>query len=215
MIYSIMTRKVLSLLVAAIVSLQMGSLCYAECPDKVTADREANNELSRSMRQPVHLYQLPDAPGAVAKPFFADPYYNGSCDPEIVWNEVENQWFIYYTARRATRRAATYVGTALGVISSPNLLHWTFRGYCSFDGKQGQPDNDDTHWAPGVIVHGDSLHMFATYKDNAEPPWGGSGEIRHYVAPLSDPIHGWKLIGVPNFNQPDPIDVSKSLTRIA
>ncbi len=146
--------------------------------------------------------------GSVTKPLFADPNYNGSCDPEIVWNPRAKEWFIYYTARRATRNSASYVGTPLGVISSPDLLHWRFRGYCAFDGRKGRPDNDDTHWAPGIVVAGDRLHMFATYKGSAEPPWGGNGVIRHYVAPLDDPIDGWRLVDVPGFNQPDPIDVS-------
>ena len=56
--------------------------------------------------------------GSITKPLFADPNYNGSCDPEIVWNPVKREWFIYYTARRATRESATYVGTPIGVISS-------------------------------------------------------------------------------------------------
>ncbi|WP_160168097.1 endo-1,4-beta-xylanase [Rhodopirellula sallentina] len=162
----------------------------------------------RSMRVPVRLHELADTPGAIAKPFFTDPYYNGSCDPEAVWNPVLNQWFVYYTARRATRKKATYVGTAIGVVSSPNLLKWTFRGYCGFDGKLGKPDNENTHWAPGVIVAGNRLHMFATYKDSAKPPWGGAGVIRHYSTSLDDPVSGWKLEGVPDFRQPDPIDVS-------
>ena len=149
-------------------------------------------------------HSRPSAP----RPLFADPHYNGSCDPEVVWNEAAKEWFIYYTARRASRKTGTYVGTPLGVISSPDLIHWTFRGYCSFDGKKGLPDNADTHWAPGVIAADGQLHMFATYKDNATPPWGGKGVIRHYVAPLDDPVHGWKLAGIPGFQQPDPIDAS-------
>jgi hypothetical protein len=146
--------------------------------------------------------------GSITKPLFADPNYNGSCDPEIIWNPAKQEWFIYYTARRATRATATYVGTPLGVITSPDLVNWTFRDYCSFDGKKGEPDNDDTHWAPGIILAGDRLHMYATYKGSAKPPWGGDGVIRHYVAPVDDPIDGWKLLEVPKFNQPDPIDVS-------
>ncbi len=146
--------------------------------------------------------------GSITKPLFADPNYHGSCDPEIVWNPVKELWLIYYTARRATRESATYVGTPLGVISSPDLVSWRFQGYCSFDGVQGRPDNPDTHWAPGIIVVGDQLHMFATYKASAEPPWGGDGVVRHYVAPLEDPIDGWKRVDVPRLNQPDPIDVS-------
>ncbi|MEM6776268.1 MAG: sulfatase-like hydrolase/transferase [Planctomycetota bacterium] len=146
--------------------------------------------------------------GSITKPLFADPSYNGSCDPEVVWNSAANEWFIYYTARRATLDRGTYVGTPIGVISSPDLVHWRFRGYCSFDGRRGKPDNSDTHWAPGVIVADGNLHMFATYKASAEPPWGGPGVIRHYVAPLDRPIDGWTLVGIPEFNQPDPIDVS-------
>ncbi|MEM6689496.1 MAG: sulfatase-like hydrolase/transferase, partial [Planctomycetota bacterium] len=175
---------------------------------KKAIEPDPKASLLRSMRKPIALHQFEDVPGAVAKPFFADPFYNGSCDPEIVWNDVEELWFIYYTARRSQRKKGTYVGTPLGVISSPDLQRWTFRGYCSFDGVKGRPDSGDTHWAPGVIVDGEKLHMFATYKDNANPPWGGNGVIRHYVAPLSNPIDGWKLVGIPNFNQPDPIDVS-------
>lgn len=146
--------------------------------------------------------------GNVNAPLFADPNYNGSCDPEIVWNSMLNKWFVYYTARRATRKNASYVGTPIGVLSSENLNDWEFLGYCSFDGTQGKPDNETTHWAPGVIAVGEKLHMFATYKNSAEPPWGGDGVIRHYVAPASDPVNGWKLADIPTFQQPDPIDVS-------
>jgi hypothetical protein len=72
----------------------------------------------------------------------------------------------------------------------------------------GQPDMPVTYWAPGIIQKDEQLHMFVTYKDNAKPPWGGKGVIRHYRAPLSDPVHGWKLVGIPEFTQPDPIDAT-------
>ncbi len=146
--------------------------------------------------------------GTVPKPLFSDPYYHGSCDPEAVWNEKAGEWYVYYTARRAERQKSTYVGTPIGALSSPDLIHWTFQGYCSFDGIPGKPDMPVTYWAPGIIVDGDSLHMFVTYKDNAKPPWGGKGVIRHYTAPLTDPVNGWKLADTPEFNQPDPIDAS-------
>lgn len=146
--------------------------------------------------------------GDVYAPLFADPHYNGSCDPEIVWNPVLEKWFVYYTARRATRTSASYVGTPIGVLSSTDLRNWEFLGYCSFDGTEGKPDNETTHWAPGIIAVGDELHMFATFKNSAKPPWGGDGVIRHYVTSASEPLRGWKLADVPSFQQPDPIDVS-------
>ncbi len=169
-------------------------------------NEEVRLERAAKKRQtkPVQQQRTSQAP----KPLFVDPHYRGSCDPEIVWNPVQQEMFIYYTARRATRETGTYVGTPIGVISSPDLANWTIRGYCAFDGQKGQPDNADTHWAPGILVTGDELHMFATYKASAEPPWGGDGVIRHYVASLDDPGDGWQLAGVPEFNQPDPIDLS-------
>ncbi|MCO6044454.1 family 43 glycosylhydrolase [Aeoliella sp. ICT_H6.2] len=144
----------------------------------------------------------------IPKPLFADPNYHGSCDPEVVWNAGNHEWWIFYTARRATRKSASYVGTPIGVISSANLTDWTFRGYASFDGVPGQPDMPTTHWAPGIIRRGDEYHMFATYKDNAKPPWGGKGVIRHYIANADRLLDGWRLAGVPNLGQPDPIDAS-------
>ncbi len=139
---------------------------------------------------------------------FADPNYHGSCDPEVIWNADTEEWYLYYTARRATRESGSYVGTPIGVIASPDLAEWRFLGYCTFDGRKGQPDNPDTHWAPGIIRSGDVYHMFATYKDNAAPPWAGKGQIRHYVAPADDLIDGWKLVDSPGFAQPDPIDAT-------
>lgn len=145
---------------------------------------------------------------AVPAPLFTDPHYNGSCDPEVVWSPKTEAWWIFYTARRATRIQGTYVGTPIGAISSKDLREWTFEGYLSFDGHKGMPDMPRTYWAPGILRKGDQFHMFVTYKDNAKPPWGGKGVIRHYVASADKMLEGWKLVGVPEFQQPDPIDVS-------
>jgi len=146
--------------------------------------------------------------GKVPKPLFTDPNYHGSCDPEMIWNPHAKEWWIFYTARRASREHGSYVGTPIGVAASPDLIHWRFAGYCSFDGQPGQPDMPVTFWAPGLIRDGDTFHMFVTYKDNAEPPWGGKGTIRHYTASADDLLAGWKLAADPEFAQPDPIDAT-------
>lgn len=142
------------------------------------------------------------------KPLFYDPHYHGSCDPEIVWNTHTREWWIFYTARRATRKQATYVGTPIGVAASKDLQRWRFVGYCSFDGAQGKPDMSVTFWAPGIIRVGNSYHMFVTFKNNARPPWGGSGNIVHYTAPAENLLAGWKKVSVPEFAKPDPIDAT-------
>lgn len=145
---------------------------------------------------------------AAPAPLFADPNYNGSCDPEVVWNTHTKEWWVFYTARRAKRPKGTYVGTAVGVAASQDGVRWRFVGYCSFDGVAGRPDNPDTRWAPGVIRVGDTYHMFVTYKPTAKPPWGGPGNIVHYAAPASDLLGGWKKVAVPAFAGPDPIDAT-------
>lgn len=144
----------------------------------------------------------------VPAPLYADPHYHGSCDPEVVWNEQEKEWWVFYTARRAQREIGTYVGTPIGVAASKDMQHWRFAGYCSFDNVAGKPDNPDTRWAPGVIRDGDKYHMFVTYKKTAKPPWGGKGQIVHYEAPADNLLGGWKKAGEPQFAQPDPIDAS-------
>lgn len=146
-------------------------------------------------------------------PLFIDPNYHGSCDPEIVWNEVKQRWYIYYTARRATLEKGSYVGTPIGVISSDNLRDWQFEGYASFtdsDGTRlkGNKDMPVTFWAPGIFVKGDTMHMYVTYKNNITPPWGGSGHIRHYTAKLSDPLQSWTQASQPAYATPDPIDAT-------
>ncbi|MEN1680647.1 MAG: family 43 glycosylhydrolase [Planctomycetota bacterium] len=147
----------------------------------------------------------PPAYGGAA---FADPNYNGSCDPEVVWNSAAGEWWAFYTGRRATREQGTYVGNPIGVAASKDLRTWRFVGYCSFDGVKGKPDNPDTRWAPGVVRLGDAFHMYVTYKDSARPPWGGKGRIRHYVAPVVDLLDGWSEVAPPDFPQPDPIDAT-------
>lgn len=148
------------------------------------------------------------ASSAVPAPLFADPHYHGSCDPEVVWNAHAKEWWVFYTARRAKRSQGTYVGTPIGVAASKDFRSWRFVGYCAFDGLAGKPDMPVTFWAPGILRHGDTYHMFVTFKDNANPPWGGSGQIVHYKADASNLLFGWKKADVPSFTGPDPIDAT-------
>lgn len=137
-------------------------------------------------------------------PIHADPNYNGSTDPEIIYNLLTKEYLVYYTARR-TLSGEPFVGCPIGVISSKNLIDWEFKGYCAFDNVPGSKDSSLTFWAPGMIVDGDSCHMYVTRKEDSTPPWGGPSKIVHYVAPLSDMINGWKFSDVA-IDEPDAID---------
>lgn len=138
-------------------------------------------------------------------PLFIDPNYHGSCDPEIIWNEHEQAWWIFYTARKGTEEN-TWVGTPLGVASSRDLKHWEFRGYCSFDGVGGEAKAKETFWAPAIIAHEGKYHMFVTWKPDSIPAdgkaWGSHpGKIVHYSAPANDLLRGWKKVGI--IHEPD------------
>jgi hypothetical protein len=146
----------------------------------------------------------------VTAPIFIDPNYHGSCDPEIVWNSEDNLWYIYYTARRPALQN-TWLQTPLGVAVSSDMENWEFKGYCKFDGIGGKKDSDESFWAPAIISHGDKLHMFVTWKPDTIPtfgPWGGPGKIVHYEAPLSDPINGWKKVGIMHGDDLNTIDAT-------
>jgi len=145
---------------------------------------------------------------AIPAPVFTDPHYHGSCDPEIVWNDYEKEWWIFYTARRAKRRSGTYVGTPIGVAASKDLCSWRFVGYCSFDEFRGGPDMPVTFWAPGIIRDGNEYHMFVTFKDNANPPWGGPGSVVHYKAPSDDLLNGWRRVNSSGLSAVDVIDAT-------
>ncbi|QDU89620.1 Glycosyl hydrolases family 43 [Pirellulimonas nuda] len=124
------------------------------------------------------------------KPLFSDPNYHGSCDPEVFYDREADEWLIFYTGRRALRAAGgVAAGCPIGVARSKDLHEWKFAGYCRFDGHDDVPDAEHTYWAPAVVRHGDSLHMFVTYRGTSEGFWGGEPEgIRHYVADPKSPL---------------------------
>jgi predicted GH43/DUF377 family glycosyl hydrolase len=146
----------------------------------------------------------------VPAPLFVDPNYHGSCDPEIVWNEYEQQWYIYYTARRPILEN-TWLQTPIGVAISKDMINWEFKGYCKFDGVGGEKDASSTFWAPAIISSNDTLHMFVTWKPDTIPTqgaWGGQGWIVHYKTPLSDPVDGWLKVGTLHEDNLNAIDAT-------
>lgn len=149
---------------------------------------------------------------SIHAPIYADPVYCGSCDPEIVYNHKNKQWMIFYTGRRPVKGVAATVGNPIGVCVSDNLTDWRFFGYCKFDGVGGKPDSEQTRWAPGIIIDGDTAHMFVTFKPDDTPPWGTGGSIVHYVAPVEDMLNGWKKAEV-SIDEDDCLDAS--IVRLA
>ncbi len=146
----------------------------------------------------------------VSAPLFIDPHYHGSCDPEIIWSREQKLWYIFYTARKGNQEN-TFTGTPLGVITSPDLVHWDFKGYCKFDGIGGKKDSPATYWAPAIIADNGMYHMFVTFKPDTLPtqgPWGGPSRIVHYQAKANDLVNGWKKVADMHGSELDALDAT-------
>ena len=125
-------------------------------------------------------------------PLFRDPIYDGAADPVFIWNKVEKNWWILYTARRANQDAndvAFCYGTPIGVTSSDDHgKSWVFRGYLDLNFEKGT----NTFWAPDVIYNKGIYHMFVVYIRGVRNHWGGGARIVHYT---SKNLWDWKYKG--------------------
>jgi sucrose-6-phosphate hydrolase SacC (GH32 family) len=123
-----------------------------------------------------HMQQQAIAP----KPLFADPVYDGAADPVVVWNKQEKKWFMLYTNRRANMKDSTGVkwvhGTRIGIAESKDGLTWKYRDTANIHYR---PVADYTHWAPEVIEHNDTYHMYLTYVPGIFDNWNHPRNIIH------------------------------------
>jgi hypothetical protein len=120
-----------------------------------------------------------------AKPLFRDPIFDGAADPVVIWNRHENKWFMFYTNRRAKAPASetpgvTWVhGTHIGIAeSSDGGANWKYRGIAEID--LGQPDQ--THWAPDVIEHDGTYHMYLTFVPGIFTDWNHPRTVVHLTS---------------------------------
>ncbi|MGN7950360.1 family 43 glycosylhydrolase [Microbacterium sp. 22215] len=128
------------------------------------------------------------------RPLFRDPIYDGAADPTLIWNPHENAWWMVYTARRANLALADDVawihGTALGIASTVDGGEsWLYRG--TLNGLDTEPGTH-TYWAPEIIQHGETFHMFVSVIDGIPSTWiGHARTIRHYV---SENLWDWSFV---------------------
>ena len=119
-----------------------------------------------------------------AKPLFRDPVYDGAADPVVIWNHAAKQWWMLYTNRRANapglRGVAWVHGTRIGIAESADGgATWTYRGTANI--PLGQPEVD-SHWAPDVVFHDGTYHMFLSFVPGMHEDWGGTRSIHHLTS---------------------------------
>ncbi|WP_416148634.1 glycosyl hydrolase [Salipaludibacillus sp. HK11] len=124
-------------------------------------------------------------------PLYRDPIYDGATDPTIIYNNIEDKWWLIYTSRRASSQPIGHSwvhGSALGVASSSDGYEWTYRGTIpNLDIEPGH----NTFWAPEVIEYQGKYHMYVTYIQGIPTDWAGhERNILHYT---SDNMWDWSF----------------------
>jgi hypothetical protein len=127
--------------------------------------------------------------GKVAsKPLFRDPVFDGAADPVVIWNRYERKWFMFYTNRRANVLDLSGVswvyGSPIGIAeSNDGGATWSYHGTAQIvaahiPGSEGE----DTLWAPDVLYHDGSYHMFLTFVPGIRTDWSGPRRIVHLTS---------------------------------
>jgi hypothetical protein len=148
-------------------------------------------------------------------PLFDDPITHGSTDPFVIWNPFKSQWFMYYTQRRSTLanpNGTDWIhGTAIGIATSPDGIHWTYLGICKGDhdlsdplaAKGAGPEPGVTWWAPCFLWQENVLHMWVVQVDGVYNNWSGQRNILHFT---SDDGVNWKYLSTAALSSTRVID---------
>ncbi len=163
------------------------------------------------MRQLIILLMLLANVGAMAQnhkapaPMYRDPVTDGAADPVMVWNKVEKCWWMLYTQRRAnlnTADVAYCYGNKIGIAQSDdNGRSWYYRGTLDLDFEPGH----NTFWAPEIVYHKGTYHLFVTYVRGVRNHWSGRPQFIHYT---SKNLWDWKYRGPIAFGTDSGIDVT-------
>ena len=149
--------------------------------------------LTAACGRPAHIVDGDRVPPA---PLYRDPVFDGAADPSLVWNDAERAWWMFYTNRRANAPDAQdgvrwCHGTDIGIASSADGGRtWTYRGIAK--GLEFEPGRN-TFWAPCLVEHGRTYHMFVAYVRGVPADWSGDRHIVHYT---SRDLVAWKCEGI-------------------
>lgn len=126
------------------------------------------------------VFQIP-----AENPFFFDQTWGGAADPVMVWNEHSQEWFVYYTQRRAylvCEGVEWMHGSTIGIVSSKDGKEWKQRGSCRGDEQLSNTSHAVTWWAPEVIIDNKLLHMYVSYVPGVFNSWNAKRSIKHFTS---------------------------------
>lgn len=116
-------------------------------------------------------------------PLYRDPVHDGAADASIVREPRTGQWLMFYTNRRADLAGlapddVSWVhGTRIGVAQSDDEgATWTYRGLAEL------PVDAPTQWAPEIVSHDGTHHMFLSVVPGVFSDWNASRAIVHLTS---------------------------------
>ncbi|MFV0593371.1 MAG: hypothetical protein ACK5M7_18505 [Draconibacterium sp.] len=138
-------------------------------------------------------------------PLFRDPVYDGAADPVVFWNNVEKNWWMLYTQRRANEETADVAfcyGNEIGIATTGDHgKTWIYRGTLDLEFEHGK----NTFWAPEVVFDKGTYHMFVVYIRGVRNHWGGDARMAHYT---SQNCWDWKFEGLLSLSSDAVIDAT-------
>ena len=137
-------------------------------------------------------------------PLFRDPIYDGAADPTIIWNPNERAWWLIYTNRRANilcHGISWAHGTDIGAASSTDGgATWLYRG--TLRGLDFEPGRN-TFWAPEVLHHAGTYHMYVSYIFGVPDSWAGQRFMLHMT---SSNLWDWTYVSTLQLSSQNVID---------
>jgi hypothetical protein len=131
----------------------------------------------------------------VSGPVYRDALWDGASDPTVIRREGTNEWWMFYTQRRALFEGVGVEwvhGSRIGVaVSTDGGATWRYRGVVEGLDEPGSGPN--THWAPEVVRIDGRYHMYLTWIEGAPGAW--AGHERHIVHFVSDDLESWDRVG--------------------
>lgn len=147
------------------------------------------------------LVKLSSSQTEVPVPLYTDPAFKGAADAEVIYNDLEKEWYFFYTNRRSVCEGAPLPALSIGVAKSKDMVHWKHKGYIKVDGIGGEAVGPDILWAPGIVKDGSEYHMFLTFKkgNGRGGRWGAPESlILHLTAQETDLLNSWQTKDILN-----------------
>lgn len=117
-------------------------------------------------------------------PLYQDPFFDGCTDPMVCYNPIRKSYLMYYTARRSNVPSLGGIesvhGSAIGIAESTDGgASWQYLCNCDIDYA---PDSITTYWAPEVICHEGTFHMYLSYVPGSFDDWNHPRDIVHLTS---------------------------------